>query len=310
MGTVVKKLRGMATGSGVRDWNVNAPAPASKFLNRLEEGIKKVGIESVKTAEPFISLLPIRDEVLAAITDNMRIKGYDQSQPLIIWKERGVLVDGHTRLTAAKAVGIETVPVVNASFSGEGEAISYMLQIQFSRRNIKDGELVRLAKKMLRGYNKAADGSKADYLTNKFIGLSATKAKKIYFIAENAGDVELKELDEDNITINKLFNSIKDSSKQESAAELKKTNEALTAVDEAPKKVKSEQEQEVKKVHVDFLNLSYTYPYIYINKGGKEEKLLLGFYDTELADSLYKQFIGLLEKYLHKNKKTVDNGAG
>jgi hypothetical protein len=224
MSTAVKKLRGAS--AAVTSWNVNAPAPASNFLSKLEEGIKKVSIESVKTAEPFISLLPIREEVLAAIIYNMRIRGYDQSQPLIIWKEQGVLVDGHTRLKAAKAIGFETVPVVYTSFKSESEAISYMLQIQLSRRNIRDWELVRLAAKILKGYNKASDGAKADYLTKHFIGISATKAKKIYFVAENASDDELTKLDDEKVTINKLFNQIKKAG-----------------------------EQGVKKVHVDFLEI-------------------------------------------------------
>jgi ParB family chromosome partitioning protein len=297
------KVRGV-TATTVGSWNVNAPAPASNFLNKLEEGIKKVSIGSIRTDEPFISLLPIRDEVLSAITDNMRIKGFDQSQPLIIWKEQGVLVDGHTRLTAAKAAGINIVPVVHASFKSEDEAIGYMLQIQFSRRNIKDSELVVLAQKTLRSYDKSSNGSKADFLTSKFIGLSATKAKKIYYIVEHASTSDFTRLSDDDVTINRLFSELK----------VRETDEGIKT------------KRRDKKVHVDFLEeqatpsaasttgadnpqsrgqntnfsgekLSYSYPYILID-GYKA----IGFYDTEVAEALNGKIIGILEKYFKYRK--------
>jgi ParB family chromosome partitioning protein len=304
--SAVKKVRGL---SAVPIAKMNVNAPTADFLAKLDEGIKKVSIESVKTAEPFASLLPIREEVLAAITENMRIRGYDMSQPLIIWKERGVLVDGHTRLTAAKAVGLPTVPVIYASFTDTDTVIGYMLQIQFSRRNIRDGELVALAKKTLDNYQKVyGEGGKAEFLVKKFIGLSYTKAKKVYYIVETATERDMEMLRNEEITINKLYDRLKD-------AELltipKKVHVGESKPEQLPDKPKAAPQPE-KKVHVgkskkeasdDDVRRVYLDPKsLSIYKQGEGEPIkVLTFADRRIARKLSVNIIREIDQAYFKN---------
>ena len=81
----------------------------------------EVPVWTLKTAEPFCNLFPIRPTVLSQIIDDMNKNGYDACQPIVVWNM--TVVDGHTRLRAAVAAGIETVPVICRRFADEDEAL-------------------------------------------------------------------------------------------------------------------------------------------------------------------------------------------
>jgi hypothetical protein len=62
-------------------------------------------------------MFAIREETLASVIASMKESGYDKSQPLVLWKGKGVVVDGHTRLQAAREAGIAEVPVEEKEFA-------------------------------------------------------------------------------------------------------------------------------------------------------------------------------------------------
>lgn len=101
-------------------------------------------IEKIKTAKPFSSLFPINPVVLESIAESMMVSGFDRAKPLIIWEESELLIDGHTRLQAAKKAGVMDVPVVAHSFKNEDEAFDYAVRQQRDRRNLTDADIMRL----------------------------------------------------------------------------------------------------------------------------------------------------------------------
>ena len=78
---------------------------SSKFCN-IEFPLVQVPVWSLKMEEPFRNLFPIRQTVLAEIIDDMNVNGFDFGHPIVVWKM--IVVDGHTRLKAAIAAGLET----------------------------------------------------------------------------------------------------------------------------------------------------------------------------------------------------------
>jgi ParB-like chromosome segregation protein Spo0J len=100
--------------------------------------------EQIKTAEPFIGLFPIDPDVLARIQEDIQEHGYDNSQPIILWKGTDIMVDGHTRLEAAKNMGLLEIPVHEREFADEDEALAYAIHNQRNRRNLKDKDIIRL----------------------------------------------------------------------------------------------------------------------------------------------------------------------
>jgi len=98
------------------------------------------------TIEPQLSnLFEIRDTTLKAITANMRVSQFDESQPIVVWetKEDLIVVDGHTRLRAARNCSLDFIAIYRHRFSGLDAALEYAISNQRDRRNWTDAELLR-----------------------------------------------------------------------------------------------------------------------------------------------------------------------
>jgi ParB family chromosome partitioning protein len=72
----------------------------------------RVKLDDILIERPFSVFFPINNDTLNAIRIDMKTNGFDHGFPLIVWKERKILVDGHTRFIAAKEMGIEELPVL------------------------------------------------------------------------------------------------------------------------------------------------------------------------------------------------------
>jgi transposase len=49
--------------------------------------------------DPEISkIFSVQDKTVEEIAQKMEKAGYDRSQPVVVWKGKNILVDGHTRL--------------------------------------------------------------------------------------------------------------------------------------------------------------------------------------------------------------------
>lgn len=180
---------------------INNNSNISPILN-LTSSQKNINIDKVQLYDSFANLFMIDENILKEITEDMKRNGYDQSQPLIIWKERNTLIDGHTRLKAARDADISSLPVVYASFESEDDVLDYMHRLQFNRRNITDKELIDLASTAITKYEKSyGKGSKAEFLAKRFNGLSESKAKQILVVLERAGRAVIELIRSDQISI-------------------------------------------------------------------------------------------------------------
>lgn len=158
-----------------------------------ESHIETVEACDLKTAEPFCSLLPIDGEVLARIISEMREHGYDPAQPVVVWDRKDVVVDGHTRLRAARDAGISDVPVVRRSFDDENSAVRYALLAQRNRRNLTEAQILELVEKLDKRWPHGGDRrsevarikasgdvlkGKSSERTGELIGMSASKVER------------------------------------------------------------------------------------------------------------------------------------
>jgi ParB family transcriptional regulator, chromosome partitioning protein len=99
--------------------------------------------ELITTGQPFEGLFPIDAGILNAVAEDMERHGYDEAQPIVLWHERNVVLDGHTRVQAAISAGISDIPVVEKSFTTEDTAVEYAIHCQRDRRNLSDADLAR-----------------------------------------------------------------------------------------------------------------------------------------------------------------------
>ena len=139
---------------------------------------ESVAISKLKRREPFSNLLAINSETLEAITDEMKKDGFHEDEPVRVWSEEGVVLDGHTRLRAAEAAGLTTVPVVRISFDSEDAAIEYAIRAQTHRRNLTDADYVRLVEQMDKKRARGGDRSGEANTSPEVFGSSAKETAK------------------------------------------------------------------------------------------------------------------------------------
>lgn len=131
--------------------------------------------------EPFSTLFTIRQETIDAIVEAMRKKGFDTSQPIHVWRNGNIILDGHVRVKAAIETGME-VTVFYHDFATEEEAMDYALAMQKNRRNLSDAELVRCISAVYR--KKSAEATAAK------IGTGRSKVQKVRAILSDPEETE------------------------------------------------------------------------------------------------------------------------
>jgi hypothetical protein len=86
--------------------------------------------------------------ILFQIRENMETHGYDFSHPVVLWKDKGIVIDGHSRVNAALRLEFKKVPVYEKDFRDEEDALNYAVHCQVNRRNLPDSEIFRLVQVM------------------------------------------------------------------------------------------------------------------------------------------------------------------
>jgi len=190
--------------------------------------------KKIKTGEPFESLFPVDAHTLDAIAKDMELHGYDDAHPIVLWDEKGVVVDGHTRLQAAIAAGIDDVPVVLRAFWDEDTAVEYAIHCQRDRRNLSDADMYRWIAEVDKRRSKqevAQEGGKAggrgrgDSLTQScvkqkgdhharassaataaVVGTSARKVEQARTVLDKATDEVKEAVEKGEMSINQAYN--------------------------------------------------------------------------------------------------------
>ncbi|MFC1836149.1 hypothetical protein ACFL2Q_15750 [Thermodesulfobacteriota bacterium] len=181
----------------------------------------------ITVSERFSSLFPINPDTLAAIEKHMASNGFLSSHPLelAVWpeQEEPVLVDGHTRRTAAMNVGIESVPTVTIEFDSEDEALGYAVHSQADRRNLTNAELFTCAiqvdeikprgskKKGTRvpnsGERNMGTGGRSADQTAALLNTNRKKIKQIRAIHRHGGDEIISAVTSGAMSINQAYKS-------------------------------------------------------------------------------------------------------
>jgi ParB family chromosome partitioning protein len=158
--------------------------------------------------DPEISrIFKISDKTLAEIARKMRASGYDKSQPVVIWKGENILVDGHTRLAAARETGLDEIPAVEMEFSGREEAILYTFERQVARRNLTGAEILRAAQMIHGRKDRDGSGRAAEQLAER-LGVSPATVYQARKIVMEAPEEELKAVQNGEKSIKAVYNGI------------------------------------------------------------------------------------------------------
>jgi len=184
-------------------------------------------IVDVKIESPFKDLFHIYEDVYKEVLEDIKENGYDQNEPLLIWKEEGILIDGHTRLEAAKEAGLKDIPVNLLSFKGGDEAVRYGIKRNSHRRHVKIGDKFRCFRlldkldqqgrpkknNLILNYFPDEDRSK-EYKTSaertaNLIGVGVTNVNKMRTILFYCEQKDIEKIEAEEISINEAWEEAK-----------------------------------------------------------------------------------------------------
>jgi len=193
-------------------------------------------ISEIKQEKPFKGLFPITPENIKKIKKDIAANGYDPAFPVTIWKETGILLDGHIRLQALQELEITEVEIIEKSFLTKEHALEYAIHCQRDRRNLTDAEIFSavVAIDRTNGKGKYTRKPKAEPKTNtvvektepvvkqkkekpthiktaKTLGIGQTKVSKIRKIIKKPELAE--EVKEGKKTIEEAYQEVKEPNK-------------------------------------------------------------------------------------------------
>jgi ParB family chromosome partitioning protein len=147
---------------------------------------KQARVGDIVIDPEFSKVFAAQEKTREEITRKIRMYGYDKSQPLVVWKGENILLDGHTRLEAAKAAGLEEVPVTEMEFGSREDAMLYTFERQALRRNLTPAEILYAAQTLGAGRKERDGGGRAAEQLAERLGISAAtvyQARKIWMEA-------------------------------------------------------------------------------------------------------------------------------
>ena len=171
-----------------------------------------VNTDSLRTAEPFKNLFPIREDIVNKIASDMKQHGFDRAHPIVVWSgHKSTVVDGHTRLLAAARLGFPKVPIVLKDFQSEEDALEYAIDSQRNRRNLTDAELMKCLS-LLDRRRKAGRPRKGEPAigrsakqTAMLLGTSRGTVEKIRSLLDHAPEEIKDAVRSGNLTINRAY---------------------------------------------------------------------------------------------------------
>jgi ParB-like chromosome segregation protein Spo0J len=157
---------------------------------------------------PELDIFEIDEGLVESIARSMRENGYDKSEPVVVWKGEGCVVDGRTRLKASLAAGIPEIPVVEKEFEDLEEAIRYAFRRQAERRNLTRGEILEAALRLgIKDYRDG--GGRRRELLAKDLGVSESTVAHARTVASRASGEDLEAIRKGEKTINQVYRGIK-----------------------------------------------------------------------------------------------------
>ena len=177
-------------------------------FNANSYNVKLIRIDDIKIDPKISRTFKISDKIKNEIVENIKLFDFDKSQPLTLEKGTNVLLDGHTRLAAAKEAGLVEVPFIEKEFATREEALLYTFERQVIRRNLTSGEIM-LAVDMIKGRKENDGTGRAAELLAERLGIGPATVYQARAILKDGSPEEIKAVKKGDISIKKAYAGIK-----------------------------------------------------------------------------------------------------
>jgi ParB family chromosome partitioning protein len=198
-------------------------------MAKLSDNIKTSGMNAgvqvlgkmMRVAEieedPEISkMFGVHDEVFQAILESIRKNEFDPAEPPVIWKGKKIVVDGRTRVRAAKAAGLLEIPVVEKDFESLDDAKLYCYKRQADRRNLTQAEIFTVAVELGLKVNRDGNGRGSEKLA-KELGVSPATIQRARTVAKHGTEEDIQAVKNNEMTINRAYEKLRKNKKDKEA---------------------------------------------------------------------------------------------
>lgn len=173
---------------------------------------KSIRIDEIEMHEDFQSLFPIKEDILNRLVDSMKEKGFKGNHPVDIWFKTDddgtvhkYLIDGHTRLQAAKLAGLESIPYFEFHFETFDEALKEALGEQVNRRNLEGADLLNAVRKLYgTDFIQNTEGKKSEAIA-EVLGVSPRTAAKAISVMKDNDEELISQIENNELTVHKAY---------------------------------------------------------------------------------------------------------
>lgn len=209
---------------------------------------KTLKIKDIVLIPEFQKLLVMEEDVLEKMKQSMKEEGFKSGHEIHIWK-RGkeyILIDGHTRKTAWESLGNKTIPCIIHNFASLEEAKTFAIKEQINRRNLSGQALLDAVASFNfekgKGHTSGEKG-KASEIIAKQIGVSTKTVEKTRVVLKEATPEQLEAIKKDEISMNQVFNQIREKRKEESAEKESDVSESTKSESKEENKIEAKTEK-------------------------------------------------------------------
>jgi ParB family chromosome partitioning protein len=167
---------------------------------------KQVKIADIVIDSEISKIFKIQDRTQNGIAQKIKESGFDNSQPLVLFKGKNILLDGHTRLAAAKEAGLEEVPAYEMEFENRDAAVLYTLERQTLRRNLTGAEILTAAGIFPKERAKNGEGQALNEMAKR-LGISPATLYQATAILREAPEEVIEAVKKGDISVKKGYNT-------------------------------------------------------------------------------------------------------
>ena len=182
----------------------------TQFLAKMKR------LSEIKINPELAAVYDKEEKILNAIAKSMGSSGYDEAEPVVLWKETGEIVDGHSRYEGAIRAHLYEIPVVEKSFNSMEEAKAYTEHRQLDRRNLTQAEIYERAVALEDVSIKTGEGRSSEKLAEK-LGISASTIQHARTVEKKASPDVKEKLKNNEMTINQAYQTVRSSNKKTKA---------------------------------------------------------------------------------------------
>ena len=198
------------------------------IISMVKDTTQKIGekktlkIKDIVLIPEFQKLLVMEEDVLEKMKQSMKEEGFKSGHEIHIWKhgKEYILIDGHTRRCAWASLGNKTIPCIIHNFADIEEAKTFAIKEQINRRNLSGQALLDAVANFNfekgKGHTSGEKG-KASEIIAKQIGVSTKTVEKTRVVLKEATPEQLEAIKKDELSMNQVFNQIREKRKKESA---------------------------------------------------------------------------------------------